>query len=71
MILLREGQPAKDAESWIRLENGTRIDQGLASANEIAASQQAACDGSAPVDHFHLPSVHTQHQQHRIILMVQ
>ncbi|MCJ1461828.1 hypothetical protein MMC07_000427 [Pseudocyphellaria aurata] len=46
VILLREGQPAREAESWIRLENGTRIDQAPAFAQKIAAQQQTVCDAS-------------------------
>ena len=44
VILLRAGQDPMHAESWIRLENGSRVDQAQAAGSSIAAGQQTACD---------------------------
>lgn len=54
MILLKAGQEAHEAETWIRLENGARVDQ---SKNlKFAKALQTVCE---PGTHQTLPTVPT------------
>ncbi|KAK9806513.1 hypothetical protein WJX73_005719 [Symbiochloris irregularis] len=46
VVLLRQGQAPAQAESWIRLEDGSRIDQGPTSSEDVQAQRQSECDGS-------------------------
>ena len=44
IINLQEGQHPFDAESWIRLQNGSRIDQELEDPVIVEGQQQVECD---------------------------
>ena len=44
VVLLLEGQAPGDAQSWIRLENGSRIDQVAAMTAHVSAQAQEQCD---------------------------
>ena len=54
VIVLRQGQDAAQAETWIRLENGARVDQEPDLAYRSAL--QTVCEAGAgllPFDHVH------------------
>lgn len=49
MVLLKAGQEAHEAETWIRLENGARVDQ---SKNpKFAKALQTVCEAGTPPLH--------------------
>ena len=64
VIVLRQGQDAAQAETWIRLENGARVDQEPDLAYRSAA--QTVCEAGAgllPLGDVHGCMVTRQHAQ--------